>query len=121
MSNNRSNEFGAFVIGFLFGGLIGVISALLMAPQSGEKTRAIIQEKSIELKDRASLATEDALARAEAAKAEALAYAEEMRAKAEEALANIQKAQAEALEDIEEAAEEAIDDIEQADEAAEAA
>ncbi|HIE57490.1 MAG TPA: YtxH domain-containing protein [Anaerolineales bacterium] len=115
MSSNKSGEFGAFIVGFFVGGLVGAATALLMAPQSGEETRALIQEKGIELKDKANMATEDALARAEAAKAEALAHAEAMRAKAEEALASIQKAHADALEDIEDAADDAIEDIEEAD------
>lgn len=104
MSNN-SGEFGAFVAGFLIGGLVGAATALLMAPQSGEETRAIIQEKSIELKDAATTAAEDAIARAEAAAADARAYADEMKAKAEEAIANIQQAQEQAVENIEESAE----------------
>ena len=71
--SNKSGEFGAFLAGFLVGGLVGAATALLMAPQSGEETRAIIQEKSIELKDKASATAEDAMARAEAAAAEARA------------------------------------------------
>jgi len=121
MSNNKSNEFGAFLIGFLFGGLVGAVTALLMAPKSGEETRALIQEKSIELRDKANIATEEALARAEAAAAEARAYADTMRAKAEEAIANIQKAEADAVDEIEDAADDAIDDIEEADESTDAA
>jgi gas vesicle protein len=108
--SNKSDEFGAFVAGFLVGGLIGAATALLMAPQSGEETRAIISEKSIELKDAATTAAEDAIARAEAAAAEARAYADEMKSKAEEAIANIQKAQTKAVDEIEEAAEEAVEE-----------
>jgi gas vesicle protein len=47
------DEFGAFLVGFLVGGLTGAIVALLFAPQSGEETRALIGERSIELRDRA--------------------------------------------------------------------
>jgi len=110
--SDKSGEFGAFVAGFLIGGLVGAATALLMAPQSGEETRAIIQEKSIELKDMASTTAEDAIARAEAAAAEARAYAEDLRVKAEEAIASIQKAQDEAVDEIEDAAEEAVDEVE---------
>jgi gas vesicle protein len=108
--SNKSGEFGAFVAGFLIGGLVGAAASLLMAPQSGEETRAIIQEKSIELKDKAATTAEDAIARAEAAAEEARAYAEDLREKAEEAIANIQKAQEEAVGEIEEAAEEAVEE-----------
>ena len=111
--SNKTSEFGAFVAGFLIGGLVGAATALLMAPQSGEETRAINQEKSIELKDAASTAAEDAITRAETAAAEARAYAEDMRVKAEEAIANIQKAQDQAVDEIEEAETDAVENIEE--------
>ena len=71
------DEFGAFLVGFIVGGLTGAVVALLFAPQSGEETRALIKDKSIELRDRASQTAEEALARAEAAAAEARARADE--------------------------------------------
>ena len=48
------DEFGAFLIGFVVGGITGAVVSLLYAPQSGEETRAVIREKSIELRDRAA-------------------------------------------------------------------
>ncbi len=77
MSSER-DEFGAFLVGFIVGGLTGAVVALLFAPQSGEETRALIKDKSIELRDRASQTAEEALARAEAAAAEARLRAEEL-------------------------------------------
>lgn len=71
------DEFGAFLVGFIVGGLTGAVAALLFAPQSGEETRALIRDKSIELRDRASQTAEETLARAEAAAAEARQRAEE--------------------------------------------
>ncbi len=71
------DEFGAFLVGFIVGGLSGAVVSLLFAPQSGEETRALIKDKSIELRDRAQQTTEEALARAEAAAAEARARADE--------------------------------------------
>jgi gas vesicle protein len=65
------DEFGAFLIGFVVGGITGAITALLMAPQSGDRTRALIKEKSIELRDRASETIDEAYAQAEAAALEA--------------------------------------------------
>jgi gas vesicle protein len=50
---DNSGDLGSFLAGFVIGGLIGAGVALLMAPQSGEETRAIITDKSIELRDRA--------------------------------------------------------------------
>ena len=40
-----SKDFGAFLIGFIVGGLTGAAVALLFAPQSGEETRELIHEK----------------------------------------------------------------------------
>ena len=77
MSSDR-DEFGAFLVGFIVGGLTGAVVSLLFAPQSGEETRALIRTKSIELRDMASQTAEEALARAEAAAAEARARAEEL-------------------------------------------
>ena len=63
MSDN--NEFGAFAIGLVIGGLAGAVAALLFAPQSGEQTRAQIKEKSIELRDKAQQSSQEAMARAD--------------------------------------------------------
>ena len=72
------DEFGAFLVGFVVGGLTGAVVALLFAPQSGEETRALIKDKSIELRDKASVTAEQALAKAEAAAAEARTRADEL-------------------------------------------
>ena len=72
------DEFGAFLVGFIVGGLTGAVVSLLFAPQSGEETRALIKDKSIELRDKASVTAEEALARAEAAADEARARADEL-------------------------------------------
>jgi gas vesicle protein len=45
-----SNGGGAFFTGFIIGGLVGAVAALLWTPQSGEKTRLQLQERGIELK-----------------------------------------------------------------------
>lgn len=74
----ENDEFGAFLIGFIIGGLTGAVSALLLAPQSGEETRTVIRERAIELRDRASEGLEDAYARAEQAAVEARARADEL-------------------------------------------
>lgn len=49
MSDN--NEFGSFLIGFVVGGLVGSLTALLLAPQSGAETRTLIKDKSVEYRD----------------------------------------------------------------------
>ena len=72
------DEFGAFLVGFIVGGLSGAVVALLFAPQSGEETRALIKDKSIELRDRAQVTAEEAIARAEAVAADARARADDL-------------------------------------------
>jgi len=95
--SDRDTDFGTFLAGFVIGGLVGAAVALLYAPQSGEETRTIIKEKSIELKDKATETAEEARARAEKALEEARARADlaiqETRARAEE-LARITKEKA---------------------------
>jgi gas vesicle protein len=75
---SERDEFGAFLVGFIVGGLSGAVVALLFAPQSGEETRALIKDKGIELRDKAQISAEEAIARAEAAAADARARADEL-------------------------------------------
>jgi gas vesicle protein len=75
---SERDEFGAFLVGFIVGGLSGAVVALLFAPQSGEETRAFIKDKSIELRDKAQITAEEAIARAEAVAADARARADEL-------------------------------------------
>ena len=77
MSDNGS-ETGAFLAGFIIGGLVGAATALILAPQSGEQTRTQLRERGIELRDRAEDVTEDARKRAEQAAVEARKRAEEL-------------------------------------------
>lgn len=58
---SERDEFGAFLVGFIVGGLTGSVVALLFAPQSGEETRAVIRDKSIELRDKAQISAEEAI------------------------------------------------------------
>lgn len=85
---SERDEFGAFLVGFVVGGLTGAVVALLFAPQTGEETRALIKDKSIELRDKAQITAEEAYSRAEHAAHEARVRAEELaheaRSRAEE-------------------------------------
>ncbi len=101
MSDNDS-DFGSFLVGFIMGGLVGASVALLIAPQSGEETRTLIREKSIELKDKAvetaeearlrtEKALDDARARAESAYTEARSRADELSKMTKERATELQK------------------------------
>jgi gas vesicle protein len=64
--SDRNGDFGAFVSGFVIGGLVGAAVALLMAPQSGEETRTLIRDKGIELKDQVEQTASETEARTKA-------------------------------------------------------
>jgi gas vesicle protein len=49
MSEGNSNT-GAFLAGFIVGGLAGAAAALMMTPQSGEEMRLKLQERGVGLK-----------------------------------------------------------------------
>jgi len=72
------DEFGAFLVGFIVGGVTGAIAALLMAPQSGEETRAVIHDRSIELKDSAMTEAEKAKVKIKEGSVAARAKVEEL-------------------------------------------
>ena len=50
--------------GFLVGSVIGVATALLFAPRSGEETRAEIRGRAIDLRDRTSETVKDTVTQA---------------------------------------------------------
>jgi gas vesicle protein len=54
MSDRNENEsgFGAFLAGFIIGGLVGAAVALILAPQSGEDTRTQFSARGVEWRDR---------------------------------------------------------------------
>jgi len=92
-----------FFAGFVIGGLVGAAVALILAPQSGEETRAQIREKGIELKDKAGELAVETRQRAEDLSAEARQKAEELsaetRKKVEEITADAKVRLEEAIEE----------------------
>jgi gas vesicle protein len=80
--SDQDQSFGAFLVGFVVGGLVGAAVALLYAPQSGLETRAYIKDKSIELKDKAAETVDEARVRTEQA-------LEDARVRADAALADV--------------------------------
>ncbi len=75
---SERDDFGAFLIGFIVGGLTGAVTALLLAPQSGDETRTFIKEKAIEISDKATETIEDSYEKAESAAEEARKRFEEL-------------------------------------------
>jgi gas vesicle protein len=58
------NNAGVFFVGLLMGGLIGSGAMLLLAPQSGKKTRAKLQREGLEVRDQVVETVEDAVGQA---------------------------------------------------------
>jgi gas vesicle protein len=67
MTNNDNNQLSSFLAGLVFiaglllGGLIGAGVALLLAPQSGHKTRRQIQRKGRDLREQTTDAITDTI------------------------------------------------------------
>lgn len=78
MSDNNS-DFGAFLAGFVIGGLVGAATALILAPQSGEQMRQQITHKGQEFREMGS-------ERLHHYQELAGSYSEEYRQRADEAL-----------------------------------
>jgi gas vesicle protein len=77
MADNDS-DFGAFFAGFVIGGLVGAAAALVLAPQSGEETRAQIRQRGIELREQVVESAEDARKRLDEAAVQARVQAEKL-------------------------------------------
>ncbi len=54
MNENSNGELGAFLAGFVIGGLVGAAVTLILAPQSGSETRSQITEKGHEIREAGS-------------------------------------------------------------------
>jgi gas vesicle protein len=72
----EKDGFGSFLIGFLVGGLAGAVVALLYAPATGEETRTVIKDKTIELKDKTVETFDETYKKAEIAATDAVAKAQ---------------------------------------------
>jgi gas vesicle protein len=58
----HNNNIVGVLVATVIGSLIGAVTMLLFAPQSGRDTRMQIQEKGIQLRDRTTELVEDAVA-----------------------------------------------------------
>jgi gas vesicle protein len=61
---SEGSNAGGFLAGLVVGGLAGAGTALLLAPESGKRTRADIQHKGIVLRDQAVESVENTMAEA---------------------------------------------------------
>jgi gas vesicle protein len=64
-NHNHSNNVSGVAAGLFIGGLIGAVTMLFLAPQSGKRTRAQVQQKSLEFRDRAVELVEDTVSQAQ--------------------------------------------------------
>lgn len=60
MSENKNKSSKSFIMGAIVGGIVGAVTALLLAPKSGKEMRedineqaAVLKERSLQLKDTA--------------------------------------------------------------------
>ncbi len=75
---SEKDNFGSFLVGVLVGGIAGAVVALLYAPASGEETRTVIKDKTIELKDKTVETFDETYKKAEAAANDAIAKAQDL-------------------------------------------
>jgi gas vesicle protein len=111
---SQGNEGASFFAGLVIGGLIGAALALLLAPQSGEETRAQIRDRSLEYKDRAEEGLFEARQRATEVGHRAQVQVAALQEKGKEALEKGKQSAAEVIEKGKQSATEALEKGKQA-------
>ena len=53
MADREDSKGGGMMVGLLIGGAIGFVAGLMLAPKSGEETRALLIERGNEWRDKA--------------------------------------------------------------------
>ncbi len=53
MADKEDSRGGGMMVGLLIGGVIGFVAGLMLAPKSGEETRALLIERGNEWRDKA--------------------------------------------------------------------
>ena len=53
MADKEDSKGGGMMVGLLIGGVIGFVAGLMLAPKSGEETRALLIERGNEWRDKA--------------------------------------------------------------------
>ena len=102
---------GDFVAGVLVGALVGAAAALLFAPQSGEETRILIRDKSLELREQADDLSAEARKRAEQIQTQAKEKAAELQSQAKDRATGIQTQVKQAVEEGKSAASKRKEDL----------
>ena len=102
MSNQNSGA--EFFAGLIIGGLVGAALSILLAPQSGEETRAQLRDKGLEFKDRA----EEGVLEARQLAQKQISSLQEQMAGLQDQIAGLQEKGAETLEKGKQSANEAI-------------
>lgn len=81
-AQDTTNGASVFLKGFLVGGILGAVAAILLAPKPGKELRAEIKEKGDAALKEAKRVYEDSRSRAKAALEAAKQRAEEIKGKA---------------------------------------
>lgn len=89
--SNHSDGGGEFFKGFLFGGIVGAVIAILYAPKSGKEIREDLRKSSLELRDDAGTQLELALKKAEQLLEETKKKLDDLRKEAESDVSDIKK------------------------------
>ena len=110
MSENNGG-FGTFLGGFLMGGFVGAIVALLYAPRSGEVTREQLRSSGIILRDSAEQTADEFLEALRATTKDLKTRTEELRLQSQAALDEAQKQWTQASKEIKQVATEAVEEI----------
>ena len=104
--HHRSRPVKPILGGFLVGSVIGVATALLFAPRTGQETRAEIRGKAVELRDRTTETVKDTVSQAKSKANEIKdTVTDTVRGKAEELKQRGKHAVNRTLDDVSDAAE----------------
>jgi len=55
----KEEDVSNILLGIILGGLAGIALGLLYAPYPGERTRAVLKERAVDLRDRANAAVDE--------------------------------------------------------------
>lgn len=109
--NDNNGGFGTFLGGFLMGGFVGAIIALLYAPRSGEVTREQLRSGGMILRDSAEQTTDEFLEALRATTKDLKSRTDELRVQSQAALDEAQKQWTQASKEIKQVASETVEEL----------